>query len=635
MKNNSYKSCLLAGLIFFIVTVVVMERYAEAACDTPATSNTICYRGYLADLTTTPSTTRTITFRIYDAATGGVKIWEEAQANITITFGRFAVELGTGALFPADFHSYVLPRWLGTWISGEASERAPREAFTTAPSALRSTYSVSVESVPASRVIGTVSSATTAETALSVPASGITGSVPVANLPIDSMNFIRNQSTPQQAGDYNISGHGTLGGNLVVGGTAAVSGAGSFSSGATISGNVEVLNGDGVFRRDVSIDRDIILSAGSIKNARLENLAAAPAGSAGRLYYDTGARAVEYYDGSGWFPLAKKVAKVAIVAVSGGDYTDPVSAMSAIVTWCGTPSASNPCLLKIMPGVYTITQSLIMQPYVDIEGSGENVTKIKGSIGGDTGIIRGASNAGLRFLTVENARLPGDNLDTIAIRNSDASPIITHVSAIASNGINSYGIYNSGSSAIIRDVNAIATGGQNAIAVLNRNSSLAMENIIATATGTGANTGVSNGGTYWPLIDITPSNQLKIRYHEATLRNVTATASGGQSNYGISNSGSSRVKMSDVISRGTGTAGYGVYESGSIVFLGYPTMYIDHSIIEGTVNSIFVRIPTLPPYPVAARVYVGSSKLIGKVTANTTCAGVYDRSYSFYANTCP
>lgn len=41
-----------------------------------------------------------------------------------------------------------------------------------------------------------------------------------------------------------------------------------------------------------------------------------------------------------------KYAKVAFVAQSGGDYTDPVSAMSAVDTWCGTPSASNPCLLK-------------------------------------------------------------------------------------------------------------------------------------------------------------------------------------------------------------------------------------------------------------------------------------------------
>ncbi len=47
----------------------------------------------------------------------------------------------------------------------------------------------------------------------------------------------------------------------------------------------------------------------------------------------------------------QKYGKVAVVAQTGGDYTDPVAAMSALATWCGTPSASNACLLKIMPGV--------------------------------------------------------------------------------------------------------------------------------------------------------------------------------------------------------------------------------------------------------------------------------------------
>lgn len=177
IMNRSRTFRFVLGAILLIGLVVITARHAEAACDTPATSNTICYRGFLADFSATPSVTRTITFTIYDAATGGVQKWQETQSNITITFGRFAVELGTGTPFAADFHNYVLPRWLGTWISGEASERTPREDFTSAPSALRAKYAESIESVPASRITGTVSSATTAETALSVPASGISGTV--------------------------------------------------------------------------------------------------------------------------------------------------------------------------------------------------------------------------------------------------------------------------------------------------------------------------------------------------------------------------------------------------------------------------------------------------------------------------
>jgi len=90
------------------------------------------------------------------------------------------------------------------------------------------------------------------------------------------------------------------------------------------------------------------------------------------------------------------------VAQGGGDYTDPVTAMNDLSTWCGTPSATNPCLLKIMPGVYDIgTTSLQMKQYVDLEGSGEKVTKIDGSVF-DNGVIIGASNSEIRSLTVRS-----------------------------------------------------------------------------------------------------------------------------------------------------------------------------------------------------------------------------------------
>jgi len=63
---------------------------------------------------------------------------------------------------------------------------------------------------------------------------------------------------------------------------------------------------------------------------------------------------------------------VIIVALSGGDFTNPVDALNAITD----ASESNPYLVKIMPGVYDVSTSVIMKSYVDIEGSGENVTKI-------------------------------------------------------------------------------------------------------------------------------------------------------------------------------------------------------------------------------------------------------------------
>lgn len=89
----------------------------------------------------------------------------------------------------------------------------------------------------------------------------------------------------------------------------------------------------------------------------------------------------------------KKYAKVAVVALSGGDYTDPVSALNDYATWCGlnyepntaphwwTPVSDQMCLLKIMPGVYNLgANRMAMQHHIDVEGSGTGVTRIIGGV---------------------------------------------------------------------------------------------------------------------------------------------------------------------------------------------------------------------------------------------------------------
>jgi hypothetical protein len=87
--------------------------------------------------------------------------------------------------------------------------------------------------------------------------------------------------------------------------------------------------------------------------------------------------------------------KVAIVDKSGKYYSNPVEAMNDIATWCGKPAETNLCLLKILPGIYDIgSNTLQMNHYVDIEGSGENVTKIKGN--GSLGVVSGAQNSAIR-----------------------------------------------------------------------------------------------------------------------------------------------------------------------------------------------------------------------------------------------
>lgn len=301
-----------------------------------------------------------------------------------------------------------------------------------------------------------------------------------------------------------------------------------------------------------------------------------------------------------------KYGKVAVVAQSGGDYTDPITAMGDVVTWCGTPSATNPCLLKIMPGVYDIgSNSLQMQSYVDIEGSGENITRIKGNTDWPVGVVMGASYTEIRFLTVESAGTGGYWGYKIAIRhNGGVSFRITNVTVIASGGTsNNTGIFNSGASPIMTNVTATASGAEST-AVYNW-APATMTNVIATASGEWYNRGVYNNAS------------------GSTVRmtNVTATASGGTYNYGVVISHSPSTMIGVTATASGGTSNYGVSITGPYV------VTINNSIIKGSNNTIVNDSITS----------IANTQLDGGAVSNAgtlKCIGAYDENYDPLNSSC-
>lgn len=161
-------------------------------------------------------------------------------------------------------------------------------------------------------------------------------------------------------------------------------------------------------------------------------------------------------------------ANVIVVAKSGGDFSDPVAAINAI----SDASAANPYLIKVMPGIYDIgTNTLVMQSYVDLEGSGEGVTKITGNHEGMSylnwhypgGVLTGASNSEVRNLTVENTG-GGVGYYVAIVASSDAS--FRNVTAVASAGpcagTGTYGIYVFEAKPTFKNVTAIARNSQTA-----------------------------------------------------------------------------------------------------------------------------------------------------------------------------
>jgi hypothetical protein len=313
--------------------------------------------------------------------------------------------------------------------------------------------------------------------------------------------------------------------------------------------------------------------------------------------------------------------------------------MSAYASWCGTPAADNPCLVKIMPGVYDIGTSYInMHAYIDIEGSGENVTRIKGNNSvSNAGVVNGASNAELRFLTLEQT---GGAADAVAIFNSSAAVKITNVTVIASGGTgHNYGIYNydpsTPSMQILSNVTVKVTGSGLSLnyGVYNTTSSPLMTNMAITVSGGNQTWGIYNSPASVALTNTRINASGGTLYNVAIfydsslsseIRDVTMNVSGGSWSIGVWTSSSTILMANDRINVSGGSdQTIGVYSAGS------SSIKINHSIIKSSATTVGVDS--------GGAAYIGASQLDGgAVTGSVTCAGVYNENFVLSASpVCP
>lgn len=153
----------------------------------------------------------------------------------------------------------------------------------------------------------------------------------------------------------------------------------------------------------------------------------------------------------------KKVINVIRVSASGGDFTDPLAALDSI----NDAAVANPYVVDIGPGVYTLTRTLIMKPFVTIAGAGSDATTLTGAISTtayneSSAIVSGADNATLRDLTIANT---GGSAVSIVLYNDSSSPVLQNVTLAASGGRYNYSVYNISSEPTMTDVIATASGG--------------------------------------------------------------------------------------------------------------------------------------------------------------------------------
>lgn len=132
----------------------------------------------------------------------------------------------------------------------------------------------------------------------------------------------------------------------------------------------------------------------------------------------------------------------------------------------GDATVDNPWLVKIEPGVYDMGEisTLDMKEYVDIEGSGELMTKIVSSANRGGVLVRGADHAEIRSLSLEYL---GDAAMS-AIANTNVSPKLSRLNIRVAGALDNVGIYNVNASPTIDGVSVVSENGSTRnIAVLN------------------------------------------------------------------------------------------------------------------------------------------------------------------------
>jgi hypothetical protein len=207
-------------------------------------------------------------------------------------------------------------------------------------------------------------------------------------------------------------------------------------------------------------------------------------------------------------------------------------------------SSSRPYVLKLEPGVYDLrNRTLAMRAFVDVEGSGEGVTLVRGSADG-TGTIAGAPHAELRSLTVES-RSPSA---AIALRNSASGFRASHVTCIASTGGQAAAIVQDATDdVVLRSVTASATG-DDATGVASRGGR--MTDVVARATATDLAYAVFNAASGGELVNVIAEAEsgrfaggIRNEGGAPTLRNVRASARGDSMAEGIVNGAGSGARI--------------------------------------------------------------------------------------------
>jgi len=342
-------------------------------------------------------------------------------------------------------------------------------------------------------------------------------------------------------------------------------------------------------------------------------------------------RVVGYY--------SKPVQTVYVHPVPGNQAASGTALLNAM-NGITNASATKRYVVKLEPGIYDLGSTMLTQkPYVDLEGSGQQATVIQGlgneDFNFETAVVKGASSAEIRDLQIKSAGQGYSYSIALLIQQADTSVRDVILLSGSASQIN-WGIRHPGdSSAKLAGVTITVSGGTTAYGFSSPDFvslSPIIENTVIDVSGASVSNGIFSGVN--EQLDMVRNVRIKVSAGQTAhginlasfsglrLTNSTITVEAPTS-FGIRSDSPSplRIEQSQVSASGTGNS-YGIYATS-----GGNIMTIDHAEVTGATNTVF-----------ASTARIGATRLDGgPVNASvSTCAGVYDESFTFFAGpACP
>jgi hypothetical protein len=311
---------------------------------------------------------------------------------------------------------------------------------------------------------------------------------------------------------------------------------------------------------------------------------------------------------------------------------DPLASGQRLVALLGEISGNasdNPYLLHLEPGIFDLGPgTLNLKPFVDVEGSGEGVSVIRGASTG--AVIEGADDVELRFLTVEHA---AGGANSVALDLSGDATRLTHVTALATGGAGAnHAITSAGNGAVFTEVTAVAAApvGGNAIAIYVTGDAVLRQVTAKAQGGTSSSAIVATAGALLAEdVTATASSATLLRAvsletgASATLRRVEAFAS-------TALAGATAIGLN--LLDGNVTVDGGSYVATAQTSYGLLCSQLAGSHIARIRNSRIAGVAHSVKADAGYEVFVGDSLMGGGPAdpngGSITCFGAYDSDYT-------